>query len=95
MTANPGRLSISPPSAQNGTVTSRKLISVNGSLALVIDQGVLQILDIDEETELKLSTDGDCLVMTPIRTKGRKKKFRTALQHTLTEYEQMLRQMVE
>ncbi|MCL4784496.1 MAG: hypothetical protein KJZ70_15790 [Bryobacterales bacterium] len=76
-------------------MTTRKLISVNANLALVIDSGVLQILDIDEETDLKLSTDGDCLVMTPIRAKGRKRRFHAALDSVAREYDGMLREMVE
>lgn len=76
-------------------MTTRKLISVNGSLALVIDPGVLQILDIDEGTDLKLSTDGDCLVMTPIRAKGRRRRFHKALETVAHDYEEMLRGMVD
>ncbi|MDZ7638186.1 MAG: hypothetical protein U5J83_08055 [Bryobacterales bacterium] len=76
-------------------MTTRKLISVNGNLALVIDSGVLQILDIDEGTDLKLSTDGDCLVMTPIRAKGRKRRFHDALDAVVSHYETMFKEMVE
>lgn len=64
-------------------------------LALVFDSGVLQILDIDEETDLKLTTDGDSLVMTPIRAKGRGHRFRSALDAVVREYDQMFREMVE
>lgn len=76
-------------------MTTRKLISVNTNLALVIDSGVLQILDIDEDTDLKLSTDGDCLVMTPIRAKGRNRRFHAALNSVVQSYDGMLREMVE
>ncbi len=76
-------------------MTTRKLISVNTNLALVIDSGVLQILDIDEDTDLKLSTDGDCLVMTPIRAKGRNRRFHAALDSVVQSYDGMLREMVE
>jgi len=76
-------------------VTTRKLISVNANLALVIDSGVLQILDIDEDTDLKLSTDGDCLVMTPIRAKGRNRRFHAALDSVVQSYDGKLREMVE
>lgn len=79
----------------NREVTTRKLIQVNGNLALVIDSGVLQILDIDENTDLKLSTDGDCLVMTPIRAKGRKRRFHKALEAVVRDYDGMLKEMVE
>ncbi len=76
-------------------MTTRRLTSVDRRLALVFDSGVLQILDIDEETDLKLSTDGDSLVMTPIRAKGRKHRFHAALDAVVREYDGMFREMVE
>lgn len=76
-------------------MTTRKLVSVNGSLALVLDSGVLQILDIDENSVVRLSTDGDCLVVTPIRAKGRRQRYDRAVESVVTEYDSMLQQMVE
>ena len=76
-------------------MTTRKLVSVNGSLALVLDSGVLQILDIDESSVMRLSTDGDCLVVTPIRAKGRRRRFEQSLESVVNEYDSMLREMVD
>lgn len=76
-------------------VTTRNLVSVDGGLALVLDAGVLQILDMDESTVVRLSTDGDCLVVTPIRAKGRRRRFEEALESAAVEYDAMLREMVE
>lgn len=76
-------------------VTTRKLVSVNSGLALMLDSGVLQILDIDEATLLRLSTDGDCLVVTPIRAKGRRTRYGSALEAVVAEYDDMLRDLPE
>ncbi len=76
-------------------MTTRKLVSVNGGLALMLDSGVLQILDIDEGSVMRLSTDGDCLVITPIRAKGRRRRYDQSVEAVVNEYESMLREMVE
>jgi antitoxin component of MazEF toxin-antitoxin module len=41
------------------------------SLALVIDRGVLDLLDIDVKTPLAVATDGTRLVITPVRDVAR------------------------
>ena len=56
----------------------KKLTKHGNSLALVIDRGVLDLLDIDEETPLNIKTDGKCLIVTPAQSTGRQKKFRAA-----------------
>lgn len=76
-------------------VTTRSLVNVDGGVALMLDAGVLQILDMDESTVVRLSTDGDCLVITPIRAKGRRRRFEEALQSATSDYDSMLRDMVD
>lgn len=78
-----------------GNVTTRKLVSVNGGLALMLDSGVLQILDIDENTVMRLSTDGDCLVITPIRAKGRRQRYERSVEAVVQEYDAILQEMLE
>ena len=46
---------------------TKRLTRSGNSLALVIDRPLLEALDIDAETELELSTDGDVPVATSIR----------------------------
>jgi len=58
----------------------KKLTKHGNSLALVIDRGVLDLLEIDAETPLNIKIDGKCLIVTPERDAGRQKKFRAALE---------------
>ena len=60
----------------------KKLTKHGNSLALVIDKAVLELLKIDADTPLDITTDGDVLIITPIRGKKRKKKFEQALKDT-------------
>lgn len=76
-------------------MTTRKLVNVNGGVALLLDSGVLQILDIEEGSVMRLSTDGDCLVLTPVRAKGRRRRYERALETVISEYDSVLQEMVE
>ena len=54
----------------------KRLTRSGNSLALVIDRPLLEALEIDADTELDLSTDGDVLVVTPLRDRKRKERPR-------------------
>ena len=57
----------------------KKLTKHGNSLALVIDRPVLDLLKIDAETPLDLSTDGRRLIIEPATAAGsRRKKFDAA-----------------
>ena len=58
----------------------KRLTKHGNSLALVFDRGVLDLLEIDTETPLSITTDGKSLIVSPIRDAKRQKAFRAALQ---------------
>ena len=47
----------------------KKLINHGNSKAIVIPKAILELLDIEAETTLKVKTDGESLIMTPVREK--------------------------
>jgi antitoxin MazE len=65
------------------------------SLALVIDRPVLDLLKIDAETPLDISTDGQVLVITPVRDEQRQQKFRKALESANRRYGRALKRLAE
>jgi antitoxin MazE len=65
------------------------------SLALVIDRPVLDLLKIDAETPLDISTDGQVLVITPVRDEQRRRKFRKALEAANRRYGRALKRLAE
>lgn len=71
----------------------KKLTKHGNSLALVIDRGVLDLLDIDAETPLTIKTDGKCLIVTPAQNATRRKKFRAALEEGNRRYGNMLKRL--
>jgi antitoxin MazE len=56
----------------------KKLTRHGNSLALVIDRPILDLLHIDSDTPLEISTDGVRLVVTPSKPSPRRKKFEEA-----------------
>ncbi len=45
----------------------KKLVPVGNSLGLVIDRSVLDLLGIDRDTALELTTDGRAIIVQPAR----------------------------
>jgi antitoxin MazE len=72
-----------------------KLTRNGNSLALVLDQPLLEQLGIDENTELELSTTGDMLVVTPVRDEARRKKLKRILEDLHREYGGLFRRLAE
>lgn len=58
----------------------KKLTKHGNSMALVIDKGVLELLEIDDKTPLDISTDGKALMISHVRDKKRRKEFEEALE---------------
>jgi antitoxin MazE len=56
----------------------KKLTKHGNSLALVIDRPILDLLKIDPETLLDVSTDGRQLFVAPAKPSIRRKKFEEA-----------------
>lgn len=73
----------------------KRLTRHGNSLALVIDRGVLNLLEIGAETPLSVTTDGRCLIVSPIRDATRQKRFRAALGEGTRKYGRMLKRLAE
>ena len=51
----------------------KRLSAVGNSLGIVIEKPILELLDIDRDTELDMSTDGERLIIEPIRRRRRRR----------------------
>jgi antitoxin MazE len=74
---------------------TKKLSKHGNSLALVIDRSILELLGIDEETTLEISTDGRSLVVAPAHDKRRRKRFQEALTACNEQYGKALKRLAE
>ncbi|MBT9537642.1 MAG: AbrB/MazE/SpoVT family DNA-binding domain-containing protein [Nitrospirota bacterium] len=57
----------------------KKLVSHGNSAAIIIDKPILELLGINMETPLEIVTDGRNLIIVPVDTVKRKKKFKASL----------------
>jgi antitoxin MazE len=73
----------------------KKLTKTGNSLALVLDKPLLQQLGIDEDTELEISSDGDVLVVTPVRGRARERKFQKAVEKINERYAGLFKRLSE
>lgn len=58
---------------------NKTLIKHGNSLALVIDKPILELLQITADTQLELTTNGDAILIRPVRDKRRQRKLKTSL----------------
>jgi antitoxin component of MazEF toxin-antitoxin module len=73
----------------------KRLTKHGNSLALVIDRGVLDLLDIRADTPLSLTTDGKCLVVAPVRDARRRKLFRRSLEAANRRHHRALKRLAD
>jgi antitoxin MazE len=71
----------------------KKLTRHGNSLALVLDKGVIELLNIDADTLLEISTDGSLLLITPVRDEKRRRQFNDALEKTNARYSRTLKRL--
>ncbi len=73
----------------------KRLTKHGNSLALVIDKGILELLDIDADTPLTLNTDGQNLIISRAVSPQREKRFKAALEKVNRRYGKALKRLAE
>ena len=73
----------------------KRLTKTGNSLALVLDRPLLEAANIDAETELEISTDGDVIVISPVRDERRTASFRKGVESINRRYAGVFRRLAE
>ena len=73
----------------------KTLTKHGNSLALVIERPVLDLLGADSETPFEVTTDGQSLVLSPIKDAGQHQAFKAALDKANTRYPKALKKLSE
>jgi antitoxin component of MazEF toxin-antitoxin module len=74
----------------------KKLVKHGNSLALVIDRPILDLVKIDAEQTLEISTDdGRRLIVEPAAKAGKRGKFRAALRRVSDKHSKTLKRLSE
>jgi len=73
----------------------KTLIKHGNSYALVIDKPILELLRTTPETPLELTTDGQTLLVSPVRDAKRQRQLRQSLEKMNRRYGDDLRRLAE
>lgn len=65
------------------------------SRALVIDKALMELLGIQDDTPLSISTDGHNLIVTPVRDPEREPAFQQALEAVNQRHGKALKRLAE
>jgi antitoxin MazE len=71
----------------------KRLTRTGNSLALVIDRPLLDATGIDADTPLDISTNGDVIVISPVRGQNRQARFRAAVDTIHQDYAGVFRRL--
>ena len=73
----------------------KTLTKHGNSLALVIEKPVLELIGANADTPFDISTDGQVLILSPVKDAGRRKAFKSALDKVNTRYPKALKKLAE
>jgi antitoxin MazE len=71
----------------------KKLSAVGNSFGLVIEKPILELLSIDRDTELDITTDGERLIIQPVR-EG-KKTLRASAEKIIKKHDSTFRKLAK
>lgn len=73
----------------------KTLIKHGNSLALVIDKPILELLHISADTQLEITSNGDVLMISPVRKAPRQDKIRASLDKINKKFSDDLKRLAE
>ena len=73
----------------------KRLTKTGNSLALVLDRELLDKTGISADTVLDVSSDGDLIIISPRRAKGRAEKLRKAMARADERYGGVFRRLAK
>lgn len=72
----------------------KTLSTIGNSLGLIIERPILDLLNIDKDTRLEVRTDGEALIIRPIR-ESRRERVRNATERLMNSHDETLRKLAE
>lgn len=71
---------------------TKKLTAIGNSLGIVIEKPILDLLQIDKDTEIEISTDGQRLILSPLRD-GRRARLSASARRIMDKNEETFRKL--
>jgi antitoxin MazE len=78
-----------------GEAMIKKLVAHGNSAALIIDKPILELLNVDQDTLLEITTDGRNLIISPVGVTAGKGKLRAALKKANKAHRKTLKKLVQ
>jgi len=72
----------------------KKLSAIGNSLGLIIERPILELLDIDRDTPLEVRTDGEALIIRPLR-KNRSARLEAAAERMMDAHDETMRKLAK
>ena len=73
----------------------KTMIQHGNSSALVIDKPVMELLNIEQDTPLEITTDGKNIIISPVKDKNRAKKLKDSLGKINAKHARTLKRLAE
>lgn len=73
----------------------KTLTKTGNSLAVILDKPLLDSVRIDADTPLAISTNGDVIIITPVREKEREEKLRDGMEAIHERYAGVFRRLAQ
>lgn len=73
----------------------KKLVSHGNSAALIIDKPIMELLKVNMKTPFEVTTDGRNLIISPVESGKREKRFRAALEQVNKVHGKTLKKLAQ
>lgn len=73
----------------------KNLVKHGNSYALIIDKPILELLGVTPDTALELTTNGDRLIISPIRTKSKQARLTRIIDEVNQDFAPALKKLAE
>lgn len=73
----------------------KNLTAIGNSLGLVIEKPILDLLGINKETQLEISTNGKHLIIKPVKETGRAEKIKAATRRVMSNHDETFRKLAK
>lgn len=73
----------------------KRLSRLADGVAIVLDKALLEAVGVDAGSEVDVSTNGDVIVITPVRYSGQRRKLEKVLDELDDEYAGVFRRLAE
>jgi antitoxin MazE len=72
----------------------KKLSAVGNSLGVIIERPILELLDITRDTPLEVKTDGEALIIRPLR-QSKKERVRASAKQMMSVHAKTLKKLAK